>query len=359
VKHRFSLGFLAGPWEDEGPRPLVLDAMFHISFTSALTLPGFTWKSLTSNRTVKSPNNPWRVTGLATCVCVLAVSVLAQKDDRVPSVDLVELDVAVRDADGRPLTGLELKDFEVKEDGKVVELKTFRPVSASGSIELDEGRSMIVVMDGVAVPPAVTNSVKAIANYLVATSGPGDDLDVVRFNNRGDEPHGDLEVALTRISEYQIGRTPFEGLRSIEDMLRLITALAQRLEVNGYGRKAIVCIGSQVVCNILQPMRTAPGTLWKDWVAALDATARANVSVYALMASRGRMPGGGLAFATGGDVFGGSSDLRPFIDRIWRDLSRHYVVSYWPSGPSKELHSISVKVNRRGARVLARTFRGY
>ena len=218
---------------------------------------------------------------------------------------------------------------------------------------------MVVVLDEVSIGPIATPSVKAIATYLLARSGPGDELNIVRFNNRFDEPYGDLTVALMRISEYQAGRRPYEGIRSVEDMLKLVTSLSRRLEVNGRRRKAIVCVGTSIICNIAQPARVAPGSIWRDWVDAMNASARANVSLYALMATRGRLSGGGLAYATGGDVFGGSSDLRPFMDRIWQDLSQHYLVGYWPSGSSKELHSVSVKVNRRGAKVMARRWRGH
>lgn len=294
---------------------------------------------------------------IAALVCAGSVAaVFAQ--DRAASIDLVELDVVVTGRDGLPLTDLTRADFEVKEDGKIVELKTFLPVSASGSRAPDEGRSMVVVLDEVGLGPIATPAVRSIATYLLSKTGPGDEVNIVRFNNRFDEPYGDLAVALMRISEYQAGLRPYEGIRSIEDMLKLVTTLSRRLEVNGRRRKAIVCVGAPGICNIAQPVRVAPGSIWQDWVDAMGASARGNVSLYALMASRGRLAGGGVAFATGGDVFSSSSDLRPFMDRIWRDLSHHYLVGYWPTGASKDLHSISVKVNRRGARVLTRKWRG-
>jgi hypothetical protein len=292
---------------------------------------------------------------IAGIVCACSVAAAAQ--NRAPSIDLVELDVVVTGRDGLPLADLTRDDFEVKDNGKLVEVKTFQPVSASGSREVDEGRSMVIVLDEVGLGPIATNAVKSIATYLLTKSGPGDEFSIVRFNNRSDEPYGDLTVALMRIGEYQAGRRPFEGVRSVEDMLKLVSSLSRRLEINGRRRKAIVCVGSPAICNIAQPVRISPGSIYKDWLDAMSASARANVSLYALMATRGWVSGAGLANATGGEVFGGSSDLRPFMDRIWRDLSRHYLLGYWPSGESKDLHSISVKVKRRGARVLTRRWR--
>ena len=220
---------------------------------------------------------------------------------------------------------------------------------------------MVVVLDDVTLAPLATGSVRSIATQLMEKAGPGDDVSVVRFSNRADEPYGDLKVALMRISEYQAGQAgvaPFDIVHSTEELLQLVARVSRRLEINGRRRKAIVCIGSQAVCNVVQPVRTARGSIWKDWVNAVDAAARANVSIYALMASRGWLPGLGLAYATGGEVFAGASDLRPSIDRIWRDMSYHYLVGYWPTGSSKEVHSINVKVRRAGARVLTRRWRG-
>lgn len=300
----------------------------------------------------------WLASATVATVVGLAVSTDAQKKLELASIDLVELDVVVADRSGHAVLDLKKEDFEVKENGRIVELKTFGVASASGSTELDEGRSVVVLLDDVNTAPAATNSIKSIAAYFVTKSGPGDDVSVVRLSNRADEPYGDFRLALTRISEYQSGIVPYDPLRSTEDVLKLVASVSRRLEANGRRRKAIVCIGSQRICNIAEPIRHAPGSIWKDWVDALTATARANVSVYALTAGRGRFPGGGLVDATGGEVFGSHSDLRPSMDRIWADSSHHYLLGYWPGTTFKELHSIDVKVRRRGAHVLARKWRG-
>jgi VWFA-related protein len=275
-----------------------------------------------------------------------------------PSVDLVEIAVVVTDRNHRPVTDLRREDFEVKDDGEVVDIKTFLAASASGSTAVDDGRSMVVLLDDVTMGPAATDSVKTIAGYLVTRGGPGDEISVIRFNNRSDEPYGDFRAALERIGEYQGAVAPFDPLRSAEDMLRRVAAVSQSLEAYGRRRKAIVCIGSRRICNIEEPVSAAPGSLRRDWIAALGAAARANVSLYALVSARGRLPAGGLAEATGGEMFASRSDLTPFIDRIWQGLSHHYLLGYWPSASSRPLHSISVKVNRKDVRVVARKRRG-
>ena len=64
--------------------------------------------------------------------------------------------------------------------------------------------------------------------------------------------------------------------------------------------------------------------------------------------------GGGLADLNGGEVFVTSYDLGPAIDRILQDASSYYMLGYWPAGKSRELHSIDVRVARRGVKVHAR-----
>jgi VWFA-related protein len=275
-----------------------------------------------------------------------------------PSVDLVEIAVVVTDRNNRPVTDLTKDDFEIKDDGRVVEMKTFLAASASGSRALDEGRSMVVLLDDVNIGPGATNSIKSIAGYIVTNGGPGDDISVIRFNNRNDEPYGDFRLAIARIEEYRAGIAPFDPLRSSEDMLRRVAVISRSLEAYGRRRKAIVCVGSQRVCNVQEPLGTSPGTLRQDWVSAVTAAARANVSLYALTAGRARFPGSGLAEATGGEVFASRSDLTPFIDQIWQGLSHHYLLGYWPPPSSRTVHSIGVKVNRKGVRVVARKVRG-
>lgn len=282
----------------------------------------------------------------------------AQKPQTFQSLDLVDIDVVVIDRSRRAVAGLTRADFEVKEDGKAVELKTFVAVSADGSADLDEGRSVVVLLDDVGMGPAATPSIRSIAGFVAAQAGPGDDLSVIRLANRNDEPYGDRSLALSRIVEYQAGIRPFDRLRASEDVLKLVASVSRSLEQTARRRKAIVCIGSPVICNIREPRTYSDGSLRKDWIEAVGAAARANLSVYALLSSRTGLPNGGLADATGGEVFASASDLRPAIDRIWQDASHHYLLGYWPAPSSKELHSIQVKVARKDVRVLARRQRG-
>ena len=97
---------------------------------------------------------------------------------------------------------------------------------------------------------------------------------------------------------------------------------------------------------------------WSSWVDAVTATAKANVAVYAIIPGRAMLRGGGLVDLTGGQLFATMHDVGPAIDRILRDGSSYYMLGYWPGAKSREIHSIDIKVDRRGAKVYARHRRG-
>jgi hypothetical protein len=50
--------------------------------------------------------------------------------------------------------------------------------------------------------------------------------------------------------------------------------------------------------------------------------------------------------------------MRPVLDRLWQDAGQHYLLGYSPLTSSKDLHTISVKVTRRGVKVFPRRQRG-
>jgi len=90
--------------------------------------------------------------------------------------------------------------------------------------------------------------------------------------------------------------------------------------------------------------------------------ARSNSSLYSLepngVSGSAKFITDSIADASGGDVFRNTSDVTRVIDIVRRDTGNYYLLGYWPSGSKSELHSIEVKVNKRGLRVRARRYRG-
>ena len=97
--------------------------------------------------------------------------------------DLVELDVVVVDDDNHPVRGLAQADFEIKEDGSRVDIKTFAAVSALGTMDPDDARSVVLLLDDSSVPMSGTAAMQTIATRMLSPVGRGDDVAVVRLNS--------------------------------------------------------------------------------------------------------------------------------------------------------------------------------
>jgi VWFA-related protein len=294
----------------------------------------------------------------AALVAFLDASSPAQKTSSFQNIDLVDVDVVVTDGEGRPVTGLKKEDFDIREDGKPVALQTFMARTDTEADDDDTGRSMVILLDDVTMPRESVNAVKAIATYLAMQARATDELGVIRFRKLDDEPFGDRRVALERIADYQGALVRYAPAGSPEDVLKLVASVSRKLESTGRRRKILVCIGAPRICSVTHLGRFGGGSFYEDWVDAVGAAARANLSMYSLLALPARVSGEGIVEVTGGTIFRGASDFRPILDRIWQDAGHHYLLGYWPPASSKDLHSISVKVARKGVHVLARRQRG-
>jgi hypothetical protein len=179
------------------------------------------------------------------------------------------------------------------------------------------------------------------------------------LHNPADEAFGDRTVAETRIARFQAASFPFADFNTASDTLTRVAGLARQLEGDDHRRKVIVCVGAPVVCSLDEPVSSsARPRHWSSWVDAVTASAKANVSVYAIIPGRMPLRAGSLADLTGGEVFATTYDVGPAIDRILRDATSYYMLGYWPAGKSREVHSIDVKVARGGLKVHARRRRG-
>ena len=272
---------------------------------------------------------------------------------------LVEVDAVVTDDAGKPVTGLKQADFQVKDDGKRVDLKTFEEVNASGSRPV--ARSIVLLLDDSGFGSGNTLPIQQIARMFVARMEPPDEFSVIRLNNRRDEAFGDRLEALLRIDEYRSDTLPFFGLETLENALRVFAKVSRTLEPIEHRRKALVCIGVPDVCSIPEPSGKT-SLLWRFWIDTVGAMARSNASLYSLepngVSKRNAISGGSIADVTGGAVFINTTDLTRPIDLVRRETGNYYLLGYWPVASDKPLHSVDVKVSTRGLHVRARRVRG-
>jgi VWFA-related protein len=297
----------------------------------------------------------------AVVVGTVAVPILAFQDAEQAQY-LVELDAVVLDGEDRPVPGLRQEDFQVREDGHLVDVKTFEVVTDRPGGRPPE-RSIVLLLDDSGVGAGNTLPIQTIARMFVARMAAPDEFSVVRLNNRRDEAFGDRLEALLRISEYRSDALPFFGRETVENALRSVAKVSRTLEAIEHRRKALVCIGLSAICNVEEPATGHGSLIWRYWVDAIGAAARANASVYSLtpngLSTRGEVASGSIADLTGGEGFRNTNDIGRVIDIVRRDTGTYYLLGYWPpASSSKDLHSIEVKVSKRGLRVRSRRLRG-
>lgn len=291
----------------------------------------------------------------------VAATLVAQRTPRPSSADLVELDIVALDRGGRPVTDLRQEDFQIKDDGQRVEIKTFDTVSAAGIGRPDQGRTVVLLLDDVGIPVAGTFPMRGIAQLLLSPGRSADDVSVVRLSNGADEPFGDSQTAAARIEGYHGGAVPFTRRDTPESALKSITRISKTLEITEHRRKAIVCVGVSAVCSVEEPPASADNGLWRHWVEALTTAAHANVSVYAVdptgLTQRSGSRSAGLAELTGGEVFANSNDFSRAAASIWAEASHYYLVGYWPGAGRRELHPIEARVARKDVHLRVRGVR--
>jgi VWFA-related protein len=278
-----------------------------------------------------------------------------------PRSSFVMVDASVVDRDGQTVSGLREQDFQLRDDGRPVALKTFKAVSATGIEDRSGGRTVMLVLDDTGVPTPKTVNVQYIARAFLARATPADAVSVVRFNDRMYELTRDHDQALATIAEFRAGIFPFQGRATYQDALETVARLSRFVEGDD-GRKVIVCIGAPAVFDVGEPGDGAYSMIWRQWVDAMRSAARANVSVF-LIDPNGSAGGfhvqqAGLITHTGGAAFMNSNAFDRAVDRVWREAGHYYMLGYEPTSKARELHKIELTVSRKGLQVHARRLRG-
>lgn len=292
--------------------------------------------------------HPWAAALAAVCCLVAAPRAQPASDG-----DLVLLDVVVTDSRGRFVPDLERGDFIVRENGRTVDVKTF----TAANDDTGSHRSVVLLLDDMAVPRSGTGVVQAIASAIVARLEPLDDIAVVRLSHPEDDAFGDRILARDRIDAYRGLSEPYMDPGAPRDMLRRLVAITEQVDSLETQRKIAICVGAPIICNTTEPSRSTRDH-WALWTAAIAGAARTNLSLYALIPGRVRFRSGGLPEYTGGRLFAGASDFNLALTQILQDASQYYVLGYWPEGPARDLRRIEVKTARKGLKVVARKRRG-
>jgi VWFA-related protein len=291
----------------------------------------------------------------------------AQEPQRPPAfrsgATAVAVDVNVRDRSGRPITGLDVKDFEVLDNGvrqDVVQL-SYGKVPIDITIALDVSYS---------VTGRLLDRLRDAVGQLMRDLGPEDRLKLVFFNER-----------VTRTTDFTTDvRLVDEAIRSAAAgggtaffdavSVALVSAAApdrrQLVVFFTDGRDSVSTTLPDTLVRVAERTRATltfvtPGNT-PTYVVAPNAR---GLSTFSLGVG-GRVTSGpqtvatALARETGGSVlpFGDTTNLTATFRRILNDFRSTYVLYYNARGVEDAgYHTIDVKVSRNNAVVTAR--RGY
>jgi VWFA-related protein len=299
---------------------------------------------------------PW--IGIAASVAIglsAAAVVLAQS-----AVDPVRVSIVATGADGQPVRGLRQSDFVVKEDGRSVTVAAFDAVTSA--LSDTKGRSIVLMLGASGISPELTLRVQQIAERFYEIAGDDDEISVVRFAVGSDEVAGSRSDMRMRVAEYRASYGPPYNDKTSFDVLKAVARTADQLRDRNDGRRhAIVWIGPAWLVDVVEPPLRERELIWDDWLRALTASARADVSVYAIdpngLTGGVRINPDGLISHTGGTALENTNEWRDAVNRIWQETGSYYTLEYVPAAGSRALHSIEVKTGRRGIKIRARRTR--
>ena len=326
------------------------------------------------------------------CITAAALSVVAQEEVIKVDTSLVNLNVVVKDRQGRRVSGLTRKDFEVFEDGAPQEITHFaaeeRPLR------------LVLVFDVSVSMEAVLPSIKQEAIALLGSLRFNDEVSVVSFasevrsrsgwlnHDRAEdvirtltpEPHPPPVPASIGRHGYRIGDTNtylYEALRYVFDNFQAdndriailmfsdgVDTAAGRAMPNI--RRRVDEVGKEVLRNaqeswvLVYPIRYKT----EQAIGEIPAAARRpfpGIRIGSPPADPGRELFSKIAAASGGEIFEWTTrqDLIAAVKNALADLRSQYGIGYRPPWRkiTNEFRRIKVRVKRPN--LVVRTREGY
>ncbi|HZR23920.1 MAG TPA: VWA domain-containing protein [Vicinamibacterales bacterium] len=352
-------------------------------------------------------------------------------------IEGVEVDVVVTTKQGAPVADLSERDFQVLEDGKPQTLTAFTriqiPIANREQTRNDEpvvepdvvtnerandGRVYVVILDDLHLSPRWVVRAKSVAREFIDRLGPNDLMAIVhtagptsasqeftanrtRLRDAADRTTANALESANAVTNHNLqasnglaGGDTFtlERARNADMTLRIVQHVAQWFQTVRGRRKAILLISEGIDYEMSMVDRPDEPNTPSDMVlnsarAAIDASMRSNVSIYAIdpsglsgaddiatdyfaprssaLGPRGAQREHDLAQhnlrwvseETGGIAVIGRTDLARAYDAIVADNSMYYVLGYTPPPHNNDgkFHAIRVRVNRPGIIIRARS----
>jgi VWFA-related protein len=270
------------------------------------------------------------------------------------------IDAVAFDRSGMPVVDLKPEEVEVWIGHFRVPVESFTAVTPA--TDRGDGRLIVLMMDDVTVPLSLGPRGKDAARRFVNRLLPGDRMAIVTLDGSAMESTDDKTRLLRTIDAMALqsaGLIPVDRLG--EHVLKNIAALSRQMAEASDQRKTIVAIGSGWLFDRPIPPPAVGMDVRKEWIAAMQAMALANVNLYVidpagLANTRAESGGNGFARETGGFAFMGTNDINGAVDRILRESANYYLLGVGdpPVGRGADLRELDVRVLRRGVTARAR-----
>jgi VWFA-related protein len=301
---------------------------------------------------------------LLALLLALAVLPLSAQQTFKSGANLVVVPVVVVDGKGAMVEGLTVDDFRIEEDGRPVPIESF-VVPRLDVDSPDQSRFIVLALDNLSTAAEIAYRVKNIANRFVDKLGPYDVMSAITISGGKavtTNSKAELKAAISGFS-VSAGADIMSGSERARHGLRMINALTDQVVKAPHPRKVMVFIGNAHMFSPEEPSAFGDAGLglMAEWMDAVRATARNNVSVYVidpqgLQASPGDWSKS-FAEETGGYAWGRTNDFPAAVDQIFRESASYYLVGYPAPVNDDRLHKIDVKVARPGVTVRARRAR--
>ncbi|MGA2888516.1 MAG: VWA domain-containing protein [Terracidiphilus sp.] len=308
--------------------------------------------------------------------------------------DRIHLDVVVSDKSGRPISGLDLKDFTLLDDNQPAKILSFQAIDENIQ-KANPPAEIILVIDAVNFGfQQVAFTRQEIERFLRQNGGHlAQPVSIFVLTNQGvdvrRQPSVDGNALAAEVSQLDnklrtisSSAGGWGAIERFEFSIRILTSIAKN-EARKPGRKLLIWAGSGWpmldVHNI--ESTSEQRQQYFDSIVELSTKLReARISVYSISSGQ---PGRGtflyqdflkpvklpekasppnlalrvLAVQSGGRVRGPDNDLSAQIDRCVQDASTYYTLSFDPprADHANEYHELKVQIDKPGLTALTNT----
>jgi VWFA-related protein len=306
----------------------------------------------------------------------------------------IQLDVVVTDKPGKPVSGLELKDFTLLDDGQPRKILSFH--AAGGEVQGAPPVEVILLIDTINLTfEQVAEVRQAMARFLLRNGGYlAQPASLIVVSDQGvsfqPEPSLDGNAMAAAVNQLNSGLRTHDSTSESDEVdrhvlsINMLTTIVKR-EAAKPGRKLLIWAGRGWPTLDSSQMDLSRKEQQREFQSIVDLSTwlrEARIALYSISAgapgtsgffyegylkgvkSAGKAgpPNLGLevlAIQSGGRVLGPDNDLEAQIEDCVQDAGAFYTLSFDPPNADKpnEYHDLTVQSGRPGLK--ARTSTGY